>query len=165
MTVPAVVLRGLLGGTALAVIVALVAPAPAGRATWPSAVVGAALVAWVVLAPASPAPTVLLVLALVVVLDTGPVPWPLLVVQAGLVSAVHVLAALTALLPSGATCEVAALVPTLRRWVLVQAACLPVLVTAGLGPRVGADAGLEVAAGVLTLLLLAGLALRARGDG
>lgn len=162
MTLPAVVLRALLAGTSTALFLALVAPAPDGRATWPSALVGAGLVAWTVTSPASPAPTVLLVLALVVVLDTGPSPWPLLVVQAALLSAVHVLSSLTALLPRGATWEVAVLLPAVRRWALVQVACLPVLVVAGMDVGAPAGPGLEVAAGVLTLLVVGGLALVAR---
>ena len=162
MTLPAVTLRALLAGTSLALFVALVAPASPGRATWPSVLVVLALVAWTVVSPASPAPTVLLVLALVVVLDTGGPAWPLLVVQAGLLSAVHVLASLAALLPRGATWEVAVLLPALRRWALVQVACLPVLVVAGLDVGAAAGPGLEVAAGVLTLLLVAGLAVIAR---
>lgn len=162
MTLPGLTLRALLAGTSLALFVALVAPAPPGRTTWPSVLVVAALVVWTVLSPASPAPTVLLVLALVVALDTGPAAWPLLLVQAALLSAVHVLASLAALLPRRATWEVAVLLPTLRRWALVQVACLPVLVVAGLGVGAAAGPGLEVVAGVLTLLVVTGLAVIAR---
>lgn len=165
MTVPAVAVRALLAGTSLALLVALVAPAPEGRATWPSALAGAALVTWVAVSPASPAPTVLLLLALVVVLDAGPVPWPLLAIQAALLSAVHVLASLTALAPPGTSWEAAALVPPFRRWALVQVACLPVVLTAGLAPRDAGGRGLGVVAGALALLLVAGLALLVRRRG
>lgn len=162
--VPGVVVRALLAGACVALLVSVVAVAPAGRATLPSVLLGGALLAWVVASPGSSAPTVLLLLAVAVVLDAGVPPWPLLVVQAACLSAVHVLASLCALAPVGVRWEAAALVPALRRWALVQAGVLPVVVAAAvLAPAVGRlGPGLDAAAGVLGLVLVGGLVALAR---
>lgn len=163
---PGPALRGLLAGACVALLVSVVTVAPAGRATWPSLLVGAALVAWVVASPGSSAPTVLLLLAVAVVLDAGAPPWPLLAVQAACLSAVHVLAALCALAPADVRWEVAALVPALRRWLAVQAAVLPVVVLAAslvaAVPAGSLGPGLDVAAGLLGLALVVGLVALAR---
>lgn len=163
MTVPAAVLRGLLAGACVALLAAVVAASPQGRVGWWSLVLGTALVAWVVASPASPAPTVLLLLAAVVVLDTGPAGWPLLVVQAACLSGVHLLASLCALVPRGGVWEEAALVPALRRWIVVQGACVPVAVAAAVVSPGSLGTGLEVLAGVVALALVAGVVALAGG--
>jgi len=159
---PGPLVRGLLALAGVALLVAVVAPSAEGRTAWTSLLAGVALVAWVTASPTSPAPTILLLLALVVLLDAGPPPWPLLVVQAACLSAVHLLAALCGAAPPSARWETAALTPVLRRWLVVQACCLPLLVLAGVASSLGRGPGLEVAAGLLVLVVAGGLVALAR---
>jgi hypothetical protein len=159
-------LRVVLAAAGAALVLSVVGAAPEGRLTAGSLVLGTALLTWVAASPASPAPTALLLLALVVAVDTGPASGPLLLVQGALACAVHLLAALCALGPRETRYEAAALAPSLRRWGLAQAVCAPVVLAAWLAPR-GGVAGADVAAGLLGLALVAGLAalaLRRRGE-
>jgi hypothetical protein len=162
VTVSAAALRGLLGGASVALLVSLVAVSPAGRTAWTSALVGAALVAWVVVSPGSPAPTVLVLVGLLMALDAGPAPWPLLVVQAACLSGDHLLASLCALTGRTAEWEVAALVPPARRWLVAQGVCVPLALLAAAVPREGLGPGLDVAGGVLVLGVVGGLLALAR---
>lgn len=159
-------LRALLAGASLALLVSVVAPSASGRLGWTSLVAGAALVAWVVASPGSMAPTGLLLLVLAVAVDAGPPPPAVLAVQAACLSAVHLLAALATLAPLGADWELAALRPTLRRWLLAQLIAAPVVALAVLLPGRDLGPGLDVAGGVAVVALAAYLlALALRGSG
>lgn len=156
-------LRVALAAGCVALVLALVGADPQGRLTVPSAVLGLALVTWVVRQPGSPAPTVLLLLAVVVAVDSGPAPGPLLVVQAALAHGVHLLASLCAVGPAATRYEPAALLPSLRRWAVAQLLCAPVVLVAWLAPDPAP--GMDVVAGLLLAALVGGLvalALRSR---
>jgi hypothetical protein len=166
VTVRGTSLRALLAGASVALLVSVVAPSASGRLGWTSLVAGAALVAWVVASPGSMAPTGLLLLVLVVALDAGPPPAAVLAVQGACLSGVHLLAALAALAPPGAHWEVAAVRPTLRRWLVAQVLAAPVVALAVLAPGHDLGAGLDVAGGVVLVALAAYLLVLAlRGGG
>ncbi|HEX6337012.1 MAG TPA: hypothetical protein VFZ85_08665 [Jiangellaceae bacterium] len=119
--------RVLLGlGSAGLLLAALVG---AGHRPHPLGIIALAVAAVVVAAfPASPAPAAVCVVAVLLLLsgDIGFTVW--FVAVAALLHSVHVLAGLAEIVPARARAEAAALAPTGRRWLQVQAATVPILV-------------------------------------
>ncbi len=167
-TVGGAALRVVLAGAVVTAVALLVVADPASRVTPWAVLVAGLLLAAVVAAPGSGATTIVLLLLAVLVLDSD--PGLLLLPVAALVHLVHVLAAVAGLGPAATRFEIAALVPTARRYALAQVAVLPVLAVAllvprggGLPPALEVLAALAAAVLVAVVLVLAGRCRRGAG--
>ncbi len=154
-------LRAVVAVLALAAVLVVVVAAGGGGLRLLGMAVLVGVVVGMLASPTSPLATVFVLVAALVVLDAPAAPWLALPVGA-LLHAVHVGVAWCAVVPPEAEVELAALRPTLVRWLLTQALCLPValvvVLAAGAAPAPGTWSGLaDVGAGVV--LLAAGLQL------
>lgn len=160
-------LRALLAATTALAVATAVGGETAER-LGPLSVLGTlALVLGMLALPGTAMTTAFLLVLGLAVLDRAD-PWlPQLVALAALLHAVHLLAGLCALGPPSTRFDVAALVPTLRRWALAQPASLPVVAAVWwVGRRGGPGSGVpdvvEAAAGLVALLVLLALVALAR---
>jgi hypothetical protein len=152
-TVPGWSLRAAVMVTGLGLAAALVL----GRGVpLPSMLLGLAVVTAAAARPGTSAPGLLLLCAVLAELfnGTGQITGRSLL-QVALLHAVHLLASLAAVVPAEARVELAALRPTLRRYVVVQAAVLPVAGAAAIAPAGPVPAWLLVAAGTAAVGLAA----------
>ena len=123
------------------------------------------VVVGMLVSPTSPLATVFVLVAALVVLDAGRSPWLALPVGA-LLHAVHVGVAWCAVVPPAAQVQVAALRPSVLRWLLTQLLCLPVaavvLLTGGAGGSGWWSGPAALATGLLLVVAAALLAWLAR---
>ncbi len=168
-------LRVVVGVLALAAVLVVVLVAGGSGLRLLGLLVLVGVVVGMLASPTSPLATVFVVLAALVVLDAPAFPWLALPVGA-LLHAVHVGVAWCAVVPPDAEVEVAALWPSVVRWLLTQALCLPValvvlLVAGGSRAAPGWSGAAAVGAGAVLVasgVLLAWLARRGTdrtGDG
>lgn len=159
-------LRGLLLVCVLSAVAMVVRGEVPERLGMVSLVGTVLLVAATVLLPGSLAPTALLVAVGLAVLGRAEPSLLGLVVVAALMHAVHLLCGICALGPPATRFELAALLPTARRWALAQAVALPVVLAVWWARSDQRGAGVseatEVWAGVLTAVLLFGAVALAR---
>lgn len=154
-TVSGVVLRAAVAAVALVAVLVVVLAAGGGGLRALAVLLLALLVAGTVALPVSPLPTVFVVVAALVVLD-GQVPLWVVVPVGGLLHAVHVGIAWCAVVPPGSRVERRALLPSVRRWALAQALCLPVAAGSALVAPGGLDgAWAQVGAAAAAVALVA----------
>ncbi len=161
-------LRAVVGVLAVAAVLAVVVAAGGSGLRLLGMLVLVGVVVGMLVSPTSPLATVFVLVAALVVLDAGRSPWLALPVGA-LLHAVHVGVAWCAVVPPSAQVDAAALRPSVVRWLLTQALCLPVaavvLLAGGADGRAGAgwwSGPSALAAGLLLVVAAALLAWLAR---